>query len=329
MRLFRKRISWGRLAALALLLLPIHLHGSEPGVPDTNGPLSLSLSGLVQLVLQRNEALQVKMLSLQINKHKYLAEKGVFEPIAFASGEQDVNKRLNNTEQAAANGNVLVLEETNDLFSGGLESLMPSGGKVRLGYNLTDIRNNIPYQFSGISALQGAQWETFFGVSLDQPLLKNFGFAASMAGIRLAALSSKIAFQEYRRQLMTLISTAEGSYWNLYFAQEQVHALEESVKTAETILKDNRSRLDAGRGTELEVLESQAGLGLRQAKLQEARQKRAESVSRILSLYAEAPSQPALALRATDTPRQSVILPDYQDSRRKIFDLNPDYLIQA
>src|SRR5208282_2248099 len=111
------------------------------------------------------------------------------------------------------------------------------GAKIHLGYNLSDLRNNIP---SGgiIPVTMGSQWQSFFGLTIDQPLLKNFGFAASMAGIRVAALSSRIAFQEYRRQLMTLISTTEATYWNLYFAQEQVHALEESVKTAETILRD-------------------------------------------------------------------------------------------
>ena len=316
----------GWLAAGVLLLMPVCAGAANQTLSVTNSMLSLKLSNLVELVLQRNESLQGKLLSVQINRHKYLAEKGVFEPTAFASAERDVNKRQNNTEQASSLNNIPVLLETNDLYSGGLESLMPSGGKIRLGYNLTDLRNNIP---PVSPAIQGDQWQTFFGLTLDQPLLKNFGYAASMAGIRVAALSSKIAFQEYRRQLMTLVSTTEATYWNLYFAQEQVHSLEESVKTAETILRDNRARLDAGRGSELEVLEARAGLGLRQAKLQEAKQKQLEAVDRVLSLYADVASSSNLTLYAADIPHLAADLPDYQDLGHKVFDLNPDYLIQV
>jgi len=296
----------------------------------TNSGFNLSVVELVHRVLQRNDSLQEKLLTLQANRHKYLAEKGIFEPEAFASADREVNKRQNNTLQAAAANNVSELEETNTAYNGGLEASLFSGARVKLGYNLSDLRNNVPIQFQslGISSTVGDQWQTFFGLTITQPLLKNFGPAATMAAIRVSALSSKIAFQEYRRELLTLVSSAEATYWNLYLAQEQVHLFEESVKTAGTILRDNQTRLEAGKGSALDVLEARAGLGLRQAKLEEARQKLVEAANRVLSLYAETASLTNPPVHAVDSPAPRADTPNYQELGRKAFELNPDYLIQ-
>src|SRR5206468_3835220 len=103
--------------------------------------------------------------------------------------------------------------------------------------------------------------------------------------VRLAALGSDIAFQDYRRQMMIIVSTAEASYWSLYLAQEQVRFFQESVATAEKILNDNRARVQAGKSSELEVLEAQAGLALRRSKLSEAEEKLYEAINKVLTLY--------------------------------------------
>jgi len=314
--------------------------GAESGFASqeasTAPPLvvDLGLADMVKRVLERNETTQEKLLALEASHHKHLAEQGIFEPEAFAAFSREVNNRQNNTEQAASADNIPVLQETNDTYSGGLEALVQTGARLRLGYTLTDMRNNIPITItnsiltSPLSVLQGNQWQTFFGLTVNQPLLKNFGPAATMAGIRVAALSSKIAFQEYRRQLMTAVSTAEATYWNLYLAQEQVRFFEESVRTAETVLKDNRTRFDAGKGSELEMLEAEAGLGLRRAKLGEAQQKVVEAMNRVHSLCAERIRESTPRLRAVDVPMLRADLRDYEKFSQSALELNPDYLIQ-
>ena len=57
----------------------------------------------------------------------------------------------------------------------------------------------------------------------------------TLANLRLTALESDIAFQEYRRQLMLTLSQAESAYWNLYYAQEQLRFFKESISVAESI----------------------------------------------------------------------------------------------
>ena len=85
---------------------------------------------------------------------------------------------------------------------------------------------------------------------------------------------------------MLIISTAEASYWNLYLTQEQVRFFEDSVRLASTLVVDSQTRFEAGRASELEVLEAQAGLALRQSKLFEARQRYHETAAQLLTLIA-------------------------------------------
>jgi outer membrane protein len=298
--------------------------GQTSAPPDPSG---LTLSGLVRRVLEHNELVQGKLLEFEVNRRKYAAEWGAFEPELFGSASREYNKRQNNTQQAAADNGVTIFKEQNTLYSAGIESLVPTGTRVRLGYTLSDLNNNIPAGLFQTTTTTGSQFQSFAGVTIIQPLLRNFGTRTSLASARLAALSSQIAFQEYRRQLMTMVSQAEATYWSLHLAQEQVRFFEESVRTSETILHDNRTRLDAGKGSELEVMESEAGAGLRRAKLNEARQKLAEAVNRVYSLYGEAVAGPSSELRAVENPELNATLPT-AETRQDAFTYNPDYLIQ-
>ncbi|HWX21627.1 MAG TPA: TolC family protein [Candidatus Binatia bacterium] len=301
----------------ALTLRPETLPAATPST------VGLTLPDLRQRVLQRNETLQGRLLGYEAQRSRARAEYGVFEPDLFGSFTHEVNNRKNTAQQQTELLGAATFNETNNNYESGLETLVPSGARVRLGYTLRDLENNL----QPARGATNGEYQTFFGLTVTQPLLKNFGAAVTMAGIRLAAISNKMAFQEYRRDLMAVVSAAEATYWNLYLAQEQVRFFEESVKTAESILRDNRARLETGKGSELEVLEAEAGLGLRQAKLTEAQQKQVEAVNRLLSLYAQEAPADGLAVRALDVPQIPGELPEYQALRQAVFNLNPDYLI--
>jgi len=315
--------------ALSLFFLPFAVLHAQPSAQP--GPSDLKMDDFLQRVLQRNESLQAKLLEVEINRRKARGEYGVFEPEVFGSFLREANNRENTVEQERNTLSTTgTFEELNNIYDGGLEALVPTGAKVRLGYTMRDLRNNLQKQT--ISASRGAtngEYQSFVGFSFTQPLLKNAWFPANLAGIRLAALSSDIAFQDYRRQLMVVISTAEASYWNLYMAQEQVRFFKESVATAERILNDTRDRVRAGISSELDMLEAEAGLALRRSKLSDANQKLYEAGNRLISLYAESVVSPNRFVRAVDRPQiggsTNFI---FFDAWKSAYESNPDYLTQ-
>ncbi len=283
----------------------------------------LKLREFVRLVLQHNESLQSKLIDAEIGRKKHKGEQGIFEPEFVGSIERDLNKRRNTAEQTTSLGSP-VFFETNTVYNSGIEALVPTGARVRLGYTLRDLGNNL----QGIRGFTNGEYQTFVGVSLTQPLLKGGGIGATMASIRAAALGSEVAFQEYRRQLMLIVSTAEAAYWNLYMAQEQVRFFEESVAVAETVLRDTQSKLDAGKGSDLEVLEAQAGLALRRSKRNEARQKHQEAISQVASLFSSSPIASTRGFKAAERPTLADLPISFFDSWQSAFDANPDYLAQ-
>ena len=251
----------------------------------------------------------------------------VFEPDLVTSYDHVENKRQIGLQEKSIGLVGQVFDEKNNVYNAGLEGLIPTGARIKLGYSLRDNLNNInPAPLVPPLDFLTNEWVSFAGLSATQPLLKNFGTTANFASIRLAALASEIAFQEYRRQLMILISTAEATYWNLYMAQEQMLFFKESVGVAESIRNDNQTKLKAGKGSELEVMEADSGLALRKSKQSDAREKFFEAISRLTALYAETGSNRLVV--AIDTPQVNDLPLSYYDSFLAATALNPDYLGQ-
>lgn len=322
------RLKFGLRIFVVSTFLVVLLQTRAESTP-TAGPEDLSLTDFVNRVLERNENLQVRFLELQIAGKRYKSETGVFEPELQLGYDRVSNERENTAEQRRSSG-VAVFEEDNDIYTSGIEGLVPTGAKIRLGYTLRKLRNNLQDPPLGViyTNQPGAEYQSFAGINLTQPLLKNAWFSSTMANIRLAGLSEEVAFQEYRRQLMIVITTAEASYWNLFLAGEQVRFFKDSVKVAEALAEDNAARLQAGRGSELEVLEAKAGVALRRTKLAEAEQKYFEAAAQIAGLMSEVVKEPAPVLRANDVPKVNVA-PDLEDSAEVALGMNPDYLAQT
>src|SRR6266496_2599833 len=103
----------------------------------------LTLDVFMKRVLERNESLQAKMLEVEVNRRKALGEYGPFEPEVFGSVSREANRRQNTAEQQSSLSGAADFSERNNIYQGGLETLVPTGAKVRLGYTLRDLRNSL------------------------------------------------------------------------------------------------------------------------------------------------------------------------------------------
>jgi outer membrane protein TolC len=337
------------LGTRAALLLCIFGGGSlAMGAPATGpnpssaaaNPLpldNLRLNDYLQEVVRYNESLKAQMFETEVNRRKERAEYGAFEPQLELSATREGNRRTNNVEEQASSGGQQLFDEVNSLYEAGVETMLPAGGKVRLGTSISDLYNNVNPAASLITTTNAfftRQYETFVGVNVTQPLLKNAGLAVSLAPLRLAALDSDIAFQQYRRQLMLTVSRAESAYWNLYYAQEQLVFFNESVAVAQGVLDDSRQKLQAGQGSELDVMEAQSGVAQRQNKRNEAIQDYYEAAGNLLSLTGQWPQVPAgtdhselPAMHVADRPDETNADLTYSAGIQDAMHSNPDYLV--
>lgn len=314
-------------------------------MPDTNNPVAgagattfnLRLDDYLEDVVHHNDALQAQLFEAAASHRKAKSELGAFEPQFEVSATHEANRRTNNVEEQASESSQLVFDERNNIYDAGVETLLPIGGKVRLGYTLSDLDNNINPYGGLVSSTNNTffkQYETFLGVTYTQPLLRNGGWAVNMAPLRLAAMDSDIAFQQYRRQLMLTVSKAESAYWNVYYAQQQLEFFDESVKVAQEVLDDSRQKLEAGQGAELDVMEAQSGVALRQTKRNEALQDYYDAVGNLLAMTGKTPDPRTAGtgnatVHVADPPPETNLDLSYQSGIQDAMELNPDYQVLA
>lgn len=321
---------FGTFLSLNLALYPT-LHAAEPAEP-VGIHVKISLADYLRMVVQENETIQAQLLGTEATRQRSLAERGYGEPDFVASATRESNHRPNTVEQQRNLSGVPILDERNNLYDAGIESLTSTGAKVHLGYTLNKYNNNLPpLTPAGVTVPthdRTNEWQSFAGLTITQPLLKNGGRVATLANLRIAAINSDAAFQEYRRQLMVTLSQAESAYWGLYFAQEQLRFLDESVSVAESLLNDSREKVKAGKGADLDVLEAEAGVALRRTKRNEAQQKFAEALGQFLTYAGKSPQNSGVVYLASDNPEFEAPKPTYADAWGNALKLNPDYLIQ-
>jgi outer membrane protein TolC len=234
----------------------------------------VNISQLRTRVIDHNWDVLGKVLDYEIKRRAFEAERGLFDPaLAFTYLHED-SRRPNTVEQRRQLEGVPELDERNDLYTGGVETLTPLGTRLGLTTSLSYFRNNL--QFLNNPSL-GATGEkdvvSFVGLTLTQPLLKDAGFKAATAALRVAASESDQAFQDFRRQLMVTLSSAELAYWNLAAAERQESYYLESMRLAEQMETDATTEVKAEKSPPLKLTTATAAVQERRARWLMGRQR--------------------------------------------------------
>ena len=285
-------------------------------------PLKLGLREFIRLVREKNEQILFQDSEWAISREAIQSAKAIFEPELVSSYQHDDSSKKNTVRDIVSlNFSSAVFDEKSDDYQTAVEILAPSGGRVRLGYNLRAFHNTIDRQY-GVNR----EYESFLGVNLTQPLLKGGGVQATMAGIQVAEADADIAFQSYREQMMRVVSQAIAAYWDLYLAQEKYKVRKDSEHIAEEILRDNLARVKTGKMAETEVLEARAGLALRKSLVTEARQVMVSTMNNMRSLFSSSAAETEAGVEAADRLDIEVVETDFYDSLLKALKLRPEYI---
>lgn len=303
-----------RLACLLpLLASPLLIYAADSDVE------TLSRDEVLRRIVAQNLRVQVEHLNLSAARHDAKAEKGLFEPQFVASFTKEANRRQNTRERFLSQA-TQVFDENNEIYVAAVESILPTGAKLRVGGQTRHLNNNL--QTTG-----NREYETYAGVSVTQPLLKGVGLGATLAQLRIATAQSDITLHETRRQLTTILSQAELTYWDLVRASGEYELRNASLGLGSKILDDNKARVEAGRMSDLEVFQAEAGLSLRRAQADEARQKVVD-LSSLLRVYF---GEPETATSAVFKPSDEIALGfaetlNLEHSRNEAFKYHPAYL---
>jgi outer membrane protein TolC len=231
------------------LKLDLRIAQPAPGQasPGTSGgAIALSLRDSIALALRNNLDITIEGFNPQIREQDLTFEKSVYDPSAFLEVTRADNR-------IPAGLNLLtgqrVLSDLWD-FNTGLRQKLPTGGTYELRFDneyLNVPRSTVRNGFIGS-----------LGLSLTQPLLRNFGFEANETGIRIATNNQSISREQLRLRVSNITTQVQNAYAELVFAIDNLGVQQRSLQLARDLVALNRARVRAGVAAPVEVTQAEA-----------------------------------------------------------------------
>ena len=265
----------------------------------------LLLPELIRHMVSTNQQVQIQKTDWMIRQAEAEQSRAIFEPELSTSITRESNKQRNSVEEALGRGLTATYDEQNWRYDASVEALVPTGGKIKLGYNLNDLSDSLTRSLTD----EENEYQMYLGINLTQPLLKNAGTKMTRAGIMTADLESTAAFQEYRLKMMQRVSKVSVDYWGYYQAYKKLTLREDSCRIAKQILTDNRVRHRTGKMAETEVLEAIIGVNTRKSLLSETAHEQFRIANRLRNL---------LALTSSSSDKINLPLPARSSSHQQI-----------
>jgi HAE1 family hydrophobic/amphiphilic exporter-1 len=280
----------------------------------------MSLMDCLQQALQQNFDVQYQRYNPQISLYNLHAAYGGYDPSFSISGQHGYNVSPSRFNPYSTNQTPSTVSDENS-FNSGIKGTSPWGLQYDFSGNIAEQYGSNPGPFDNSFGS--------IGVSLTQPLLKNFWIDDTRLNIRVAKNRLKYSEQGLRQQLITSVTAVVTAYYELIFAQQNVQVQQQALDLAQTQLNQDKQRVQIGtlailsvQQDESQLAQSQASLIAAQSTLDTAQNTLKNLITDEYARWHDVEIQPTATLAAA----QEQI--DLQDSWSKGMTERPD-LLQA
>lgn len=188
--------------------------------------VNMTLQQAIHHAAQNNMDVQIAQIQPAISEAAITQAEADFDAVFFGT----LNFQKQDTPQPNTSATLAtfgaVKQDTRSLNTGIRKNLI-SGGQLAISTQMARNRRD-PSFFSepaGIFATPrsiNTWYDSNILLSLNQPLLRNFGADVTRANILLATNARHEAVREFHRQLLDSILETESSYWGLVFIRQQL-----------------------------------------------------------------------------------------------------------
>jgi outer membrane protein len=213
-----------------------------------DGKFELSMRDFLDLVLANNTEIQIQRLSVEQPRNAILRGYAPFDPLLRTAFTTTRRETPANDALAGAN----VLNQLTQPFTFGWQQMLPAGTTYNVDFNTTKASTNSALSFFNPAINSG------FNVGLTQPLLRNRGSYVNKLPVTIAR--SRLRQSEYtiQDQILRLVANAEGAYWDVISARENLRVQEQALALFDQSLKRAQRELELGAISQLEIYQPQA-----------------------------------------------------------------------
>ena len=218
--------------------------GQAPAVPPT-GVLPLSIRDSIALALKNNLDIAVQGFNPPQQEQALISQRAVFDPSAFLEVTRSDTRVPLGTQ--IIQGSRIASDYWD--YNTGLRQMLPTGGTYELRFN---------NEYNDAKSIGSTQFISSFGLTLTQPLLKNFGFEPTETNIRIATNNLSISGEQLRMKVSDIVTQVQNDYAELIFAIQNLEVQREALQVAKDLVALNTARVRAGVGAPVEVTQAQA-----------------------------------------------------------------------
>jgi outer membrane protein len=233
---------------------------------DNATPRAITLQESIALALENNTGLRIQKLSPIAATARVRQAYAQFDPAAFGNaGKNRSNSPVSTLSPFTSAGSTDIFSQETDWDLGVRKELL-TGGRLNLQWTNARLSSN-----PTVVNLLVPEYVTTLGVSLTQPLLRDFGWRFAVLLVDVAQIDEQQAFYEYKAQVANLVASVEQAYWIYVLAIENVQVDQQGLELANELLRQNEGRFKVGALPHTAVLESQAEVARREANLVRSR----------------------------------------------------------
>ncbi|MFN0055523.1 MAG: TolC family protein [Planctomycetales bacterium] len=206
----------------------------------------------------------------------------------------------------------------------GLFKRNATGGLTRLSTS-ADYTSQTPGSNTGLSF--NPQWNTRLTLGLEQPLLQGAGVEFNRAPILIARSAQKQADQNFDVNIRVLLRDVERSYWEFYYAYNDLKSREVGMKLALALWQAEKAKLEEGSGARPDVAQVRE-------QYESFRDFRLRALNQVLEVEAAfrlllgLPPQDDRQIIPADQPTLAEFLPNWDVSHVEALQLRPELAAQ-
>jgi outer membrane protein len=230
----------------------------------------LTLEECIRLALEHNLDIQIQRFNPLVNQYNLSLSYGVYEPVFTFTASHLYQDPAGTTVLNSGTNNVASDVYEQNSYTPQIKGTLPTG----MTYDLTGSWNRYADK-TGIGSFGSPLWEATGpgpGISVSQPLLRNFWTDNNRLQIQLNKAVLKISEAALRLQIMTSITAVKSAYYNLLYTRGNIDANATAYKLAEQLVTENLKRVEVGALAPLDEKQSESQAAASLAAMQLAEQ---------------------------------------------------------
>lgn len=220
----------------------------------------LTMADAVRMAVEKNLDLKVELYNPAQQEAEFQKSLGIYNPVLTLQAAYNDTTSYSTTMSSNRYWN-----QTTQL-NAGVSQLLPTGATAALGFNNSYLSSDQSNTSNGLSSY----WQSSLGLTVSQPLLKNFGRETTELTIVSARLAKESSLEKLTARLIAVVAQVRNEYYKLYSLKEELGVRKVSLDLARRVLHETQVRVKAGVMPAMETLNAEFGVAAREKELIDA-----------------------------------------------------------